>query len=1026
MSTKTLRKRIALVAVSALGFGLVSTVPAFAANTVRYATVSSTAATTITTSVGAATTVTSLTATTLAAATGGNTESLQVVLTGPASGTLTVASVGAAVGLADAITTAGTAQQIENADAVNASGTTAAVVGAFNYPGTYTFKVASAGTPTYLGVTTIIVVPSTSGAATLTASNAERSIIAAATTTTIVLSRNTGGNATDGQILGRVDTTTNTTTVTAGTIFGKTAAAESGITATTAAGNTSFSVQLGTTGAANVYGTGSYAFTFWVDANANQILDSGEITTTYSLVVGAVAAATDVISVSIDKSTLSSTANWNTFVVTASIADVSGRAKTDTLMISETTSLGSVTAALSLTNIAAATVLTRVGTTNTYTGTFSIDTAVTATDYTDTYVTVYTGTVVIGLGSINAIRVVNETANLTGTAGADAFQILQSTTDSKVGSVTAGVRQSLSSSVAATVATVGVSVDKTYLTHSWKIQGAAGTEGEYVRVAVAPSGVTPTSVVPIQYYHVMMGADLTAKITVTAVAPTVSAAAGRADGYTVTVYDGTNTATGTVLFKTVTPEFVLAPSLDYKGKFADKGSVTATLQDQFGNKLGSKAIAVVVTGRNAGTTAATTSATGEYTFAWTDASASTTVLSDTVTFQYQYLPTATSTGYSTATAARKVTYTAAGLDISTVTVSAPSATTTRAIDQAAVSTVAANSLVAFTAEVKDSTGAAVVGALVSFAGGAADLFYGGSTGVTDEFGQATVYVYRLTVGTTSITATSGAKTSVAASPVTWTNRLADTTPALAAVASTSVYNARFVALSADNATAVSEGIIRFTAKVTDRWGNAVSGVVVTFAETGAGRFYNPPASNQVTTNTAGEASIDLNSQAGETGAASVTVTITDALALQKDDTTPGFMTYTATSATNGTPVAAAVIAIADLKAAVKSATSTATINKSTATSTADALLALATALGTRDQASAAVDAAAEATDAANAATDAANAAAEAADAATAAAQDAADAVAALSTQVSEMVAALKKQITSLTNLVIKIQKKVKA
>jgi len=77
-------------------------------------------------------------------------------------------------------------------------------------------------------------------------------------------------------------------------------------------------------------------------------------------------------------------------------------------------------------------------------------------------------------------------------------------------------------------------------------------------------------------------------------------------------------------------------------------------------------------------------------------------------------------------------------------------------------------------------------------------------------------------------------------------------------------------------------------------------------------------------------------------------------------------------------------------------------------------------------AQAAVDAAAEAIDAANAATDAANAAAEAADAATAAAQDAADAVAALSTQVSEMVNALKKQITALTNLVIKIQKKVKA
>jgi trimeric autotransporter adhesin len=77
-------------------------------------------------------------------------------------------------------------------------------------------------------------------------------------------------------------------------------------------------------------------------------------------------------------------------------------------------------------------------------------------------------------------------------------------------------------------------------------------------------------------------------------------------------------------------------------------------------------------------------------------------------------------------------------------------------------------------------------------------------------------------------------------------------------------------------------------------------------------------------------------------------------------------------------------------------------------------------------AQAAADAANEAIDAANAATDAANAAAEAADAATAAAQDAADAVAALATSVEAMVNALKRQITSLTNLVIKIQKKVRA
>jgi hypothetical protein len=87
----------------------------------------------------------------------------------------------------------------------------------------------------------------------------------------------------------------------------------------------------------------------------------------------------------------------------------------------------------------------------------------------------------------------------------------------------------------------------------------------------------------------------------------------------------------------------------------------------------------------------------------------------------------------------------------------------------------------------------------------------------------------------------------------------------------------------------------------------------------------------------------------------------------------------------------------------------------------------------QDAANAALDAASEAIDAANAATDAANAAAEAADAATAAAQDAADAVAALSVAVTAQIDALKaqndalrKQLISLTNLIIKIQKKVKA
>jgi hypothetical protein len=75
---------------------------------------------------------------------------------------------------------------------------------------------------------------------------------------------------------------------------------------------------------------------------------------------------------------------------------------------------------------------------------------------------------------------------------------------------------------------------------------------------------------------------------------------------------------------------------------------------------------------------------------------------------------------------------------------------------------------------------------------------------------------------------------------------------------------------------------------------------------------------------------------------------------------------------------------------------------------------------------AATDAANEAAQAASDATDAALAAADAADAATTKAQEAVDAVATLSAEVSKLITALKAQITTLTNLVIKIQKKVKA
>jgi hypothetical protein len=255
-------------------------------------------------------------------------------------------------------------------------------------------------------------------------------------------------------------------------------------------------------------------------------------------------------------------------------------------------------------------------------------------------------------------------------------------------------------------------------------------------------------------------------------------------------------------------------------------------------------------------------------------------------------------------------------------------------------------------------------------------------------------VYRNLVGTSTFTATAGGVTSATTSGTKWSN--------------TDSTDARYVTLTSDPATAMSQGVIRVTAKVTDRWGNPVNAVTLALTEEGAGRLYAGVAATGTTTST-GTYSWDLTSLAGETGTNVASVLVTQA--------------GTQISNLAGYVVAAKVTGVT---AGTKSASTTVTFTKDSSTSTADALLALATALGTRDQASATVDAAAEATDAANAATDAANAAAEAADAATAAAQDASDAVAALSAQVSEAIAGLKKQLVSLTNLVIKIQKKVKA
>jgi hypothetical protein len=218
----------------------------------------------------------------------------------------------------------------------------------------------------------------------------------------------------------------------------------------------------------------------------------------------------------------------------------------------------------------------------------------------------------------------------------------------------------------------------------------------------------------------------------------------------------------------------------------------------------------------------------------------------------------------------------------------------------------------------------------------------------------------------------------------------------------STTDARYLALSANaSGTANAEKLPAITASVTDRWGNPVSGVTITVVHTGVGRLAGGAKTTSYTTDAAGQYVIEATST--EAGTASVKVTAS-ATSSQLEDIA-GYVGSTAL--------------VDDITAGVSELTGTFTFAAGTSAATAAA--------------EAASDAAAEAIDAANAATDAANLAAEAADAATVAAEearDAADAATAaveeLATQVATLMAALKAQITTLANTVAKIAKKVRA
>jgi trimeric autotransporter adhesin len=537
--------------------------------------------------------------------------------------------------------------------------------------------------------------------------------------------------------------------------------------------------------------------------------------------------------------------------------------------------------------------------------------------------------------------------------------------------------------ISATTASATASVNRMVVTDTaGDITGIPGVT--YETTASAAAGTSTTALGTISVTATLATADDAFSLAIYATDGTTSLA-------TLSVTGKAPALTGTTGSCAVEPATTV---------YAAHGASVATAvlcKDQFGAAIANQTVTISVTGRNATTvsTTAVTGADGRASFTLADAGTAATVLTQSVI------------KFDTALTTDPTLTVNYGIDrVTKVALSTPTTLDTAASgvthsDINASSTAGASaSTVTITATVTDVNGAVLVGVPVTFttASAGAAVLSTSVTKYTGTDGKAAASVYGWTAGVKTFTATAGAQT--ATGTVSFRQGGATGTDSPTEVRTIS-------AVRTGNSIVVT---------ATDRFGNVVSGVPLWGSRTGNGTFGGGSNTNGQTTNVNGTAEFLFNA-----GSEDSVVTIT-----------AGSATATPLPCYGQTGNLAGINACST--AATQTAYTATTVGTATTAETGVGASFAPAGIGSVtvavpagvDSAQTAADAAAEATDAANAATDAANAAAEAADAATAAAQDAADAVAALSTQVSEMVDALKKQITALTNLVIKIQKKVKA
>jgi trimeric autotransporter adhesin len=991
MSTKTTFKRVALATVAAMGFGLLSVVPASAAPadvvvtaTLTTGTQTAPVGSTVTTTIkatGAAEFATSKDATlTLAAA------------TAPASATGTSLA-SAALSLTDSTLTntsnngyIGTLTSTTVITVAGGSGTPnglnpeTPVVGTVSVtakvPGTYTYTITPEG-----GTGTDV-------AATFTIHFVETSV---SISTIAATAFSVGANGKGGSYLVRYAGSTTATDsvvnpkaralsapalsgIAAGLLIGDTTVANG--QADFAAGNTATNDVNATASANSVTGKtyydatfafwpdkdGAYSFLFFNDTNDNGFVDGSDVSTTLTITVGSSVAAITTTAMS----TTGAVSGADGVAVVLSVKDANGT------VIAPSAAEGvlvSLTGAAKVAKVNG----TSVTAASTYTlGTNDFDAKGQA------YLNITNGT------AESVILTANGSGSTASSVAATALGLTFSTA-----SDTGGLLAPVAAAKVNVISVNSYEVKVGAVTAAFEV---AGTTDTVYKVTVTDTTGRISGKANLKWDRAVTGAA--SKLSVSQAATTIAVN----DAYTLTTNGGAVVVTAKATDMADADSSVTASPSAISAVAGATTAIKAIVKDQFGNALPNAIVTITYSGRNTqlGTSVLVTDSLGSVTFTYTDTAVGVVGSTDTITFS------AVSVAGGTAkTTNVTVSYNALNAISSVLinggnTTDSVTATTVIRKDILAGTAGASTSVNDVTATVKNAAGAALAGVAVTFTvtGTGAAVPSNEVTVYTNTSGVATSAVYGWIAGTYTYTATAGAVSG--SGTITFAQTAAGEERAISATVSGSIV----------------------TAKVVDRFGNPVPLVKVWATKSGIGYFGNGLTKTDGTTDTKGE--VQFTVAGGNADVTVATYDISDVTAKGSGQTCSRAGTATcADLAADDTALTATTVGTAiTAETGVGASLSAAGVAKATVSVVADT--------ANLDAATAAADAAAEATDAANAATDAANAAAEAADAATAAAQDAADAVAALSTQVSEMVNALKKQITALTNLVIKIQKKVKA